>query len=148
MNNEQWKRPKFLPDPLKGAGQKVKGLRVLFAIALAAAIIFVGIYWLRHRPQQIPTPFVTQGRLQIYALDAGPPQAADEVAAALRKRDVRSLDLAVATHPHADHIGGMRQVIENFGVKNFLDSVKDYPSMEYKRMQLAIEEKGIKFIPA
>ncbi|SRR6266540_1039677 len=168
MNNEQWKRPKFLPDPLKGAGQKVKGLRVLFAIALAAAIIFVGIYWLRHRPQQIPTPFVTQGRLQIYALDvgqgdsaliitpegksvlidAGPPQAADEVAAALRKRDVRSLDLAVATHPHADHIGGMRQVIENFGVKNFLDSGKDYPSMEYKRMQLAIEEKGIKFIPA
>jgi competence protein ComEC len=146
----------------------VKGLRVLFAIALAAAIIFVGIYWLRHRPQEIPTPFVTQGRLQIYALDvgqgdsaliitpegksvlidAGPPQAADEVVAALRKRDVRSLDLAVATHPHADHIGGMRQVIENFGVKNFLDSDQDYPSKEYQRMLLALDEKGIKLIPA
>jgi competence protein ComEC len=120
----------------------VKGLRVLFAIALVAAIIVVGLYWLRHRPQQIPTPFVTQGRLQVYALDvgqgdsaliitpegksvlidAGPPQASDEVVAALRKKDVRSLDLAVATHPHADHIGGMRPVIENFGVKNFLDS--------------------------
>jgi competence protein ComEC len=146
----------------------VKGLRVLFAIALAAAIIFVGIYWLRHRPQQIPTPFVTQGRLQIYALDvgqgdseliitpegksvlidAGTPQAADEVVAALRKRDVRSLDLAVATHPHADHIGGMRSVIENFGVKNFLDSGKKYPSKEYQRMLEAIAEKGIKFIEA
>jgi competence protein ComEC len=147
----------------------VKGLRVLFAIALAAAIIFVGIYWLRHRPQEIPTPFVTQGRLQIYALDvgqgdsaliitpegksvlidAGPPQAADEVVAALRNRDVRSLDLAVATHPHADHIGGMRQVIENFGVKNFLDSDQKYASSkEYLRMLLAIDEKGIEFIPA
>jgi competence protein ComEC len=146
----------------------VKGLRVLFAIALAAAIIFVGIYWLRHRPQPIPTPFVTQGRLQIYALDvgqgdssliispegksvlvdAGTPQAADEVVAALRKRDIRTLDLAVATHPHADHIGGMRQVIENFGVKNFLDSGQEYASKEYQRMLKAIEDKGIKFIPA
>jgi len=147
----------------------VKGLRVLFAIALAAAIIFVGIYWLRHRPQQIPTPFVTQGRLQIYALDvgqgdssliitpegksvlidAGTPQAADEVVAALRKRGVQSLDLAVATHPHADHIGGMRQVIENFGVKNFLDSGRvDYPSKEYQRMLDALNKKGIKLIVA
>src|SRR5262245_56698815 len=137
-------------------------------MALAAAIIFVGIYWLRHRPQEIPTPFVTQGRLQIYALDvgqgdsaliitpegksvlidAGTPQAADEVVAALRKRDVRSLDLAVATHPHADHIGGMRSVIENFGVKNFLDSDQDYESKEYERMLRAIEATGIKFIVA
>jgi competence protein ComEC len=142
----------------------VKGLRVLFAIALVAGLLVVGLYWLRHRPQQIPTPFVTQGRLQIYALDvgqgdsalvitpegksvlidAGPPQAGDEVVAALRKRDVRSLDLAVATHPHADHIGGMRQVIENFGVKNFLDSGQEYASKEYERMLLALQEKGIR----
>ena len=144
----------------------MKGLRVLFAIALVAAIIVVGLYWLRHSPQQIPTPFPTQGRLQVYALDvgqgdsaliitpegksvlidAGPPQAGDEVVAALRKKDVRSIDLAVATHPHADHIGGMRQVIENFGVKNFLDSGRGYPSKEYERMLRAIEEKGIKVI--
>jgi len=146
----------------------VKRLRVLFAIALVTATIVVGLYWLRHRPQQIPTPFVTQGRLQIYALDvgqgdssliitpegksvlidAGPPQAGDEVVAALQKRDVQSLDLAVATHPHADHIGGMRQVIENFGVKNFLDSGQVYSSKEYERMLRAIHEKGIRFIEA
>jgi competence protein ComEC len=146
----------------------VKGLRVLFAIALVAGLLVVGLYWLRNRPQQIPTPFVTQGRLQIYALDvgqgdssliitpegksvlidAGPPQAGDEVVAALRKREVRSLDLAVATHPHADHIGGMRPVIENFGVKNFLDSGQDYPSKEYERMLIALEKKGIRRIIA
>jgi competence protein ComEC len=146
----------------------VKSLRVLFAIALVAVIIVGVIYKLRHRPQQVPTPFVTQGRLQIYALDvgqgdsaliitpegksvlidAGLPQAGDEVVAALRKRDVQSLDLAVATHPHADHIGGMRPVIENFGVKNFLDSGQIYASKEYERMLRAIKEKGIKFIEA
>src|SRR5499426_1420761 len=146
----------------------MRRLRVPFAIALVAVIVAGVIYWLRTRPHEVPTPFVTQGRLQVYALDvgqgdsgliispegksvlidAGPPQAGDEVVAALRKRNISSLDLAVATHPHADHIGGMRQVIENFGVKNFLDSGKKYSSKEYLRMLEAIQEKGIKFIEA
>ncbi len=146
----------------------MKKLRVLFAIALAAAIVVVGLYWLRHRPQQVPTPFITQGRLQVYALDvgqgdsflivtpesksvlidAGPPPAADKVVAALRKRNIQSLDLAVATHPHADHIGGMREVIENFDVKKFLDSGQTYSSKEYERMLRAINEKRIEFIKA
>lgn len=142
----------------------MKGLRVLFAIALVAGIIVGVIYWLRHHPRQVPTPFVIQGRMQIYALDvgqgdstliitpegksvlidAGPPQAGDEVIAALRKRNIQSLDLAVATHPHADHIGGMRPVIENFEVKNFLDSGQVYSSMEFERMLRAIHNKGDK----
>ncbi|MBO0725096.1 MAG: MBL fold metallo-hydrolase [Blastocatellia bacterium] len=145
-----------------------KGLRVLFAIALSAVIIIGALYKLRHRPQQVPTPFVTQGRLQIYALDvgqgdsllivtpegksvlidAGTPQAGDEVVAALRKRNIQSLDLVVATHPHSDHIGGMRRVIENFEIKNFLDSNQKYASKEYERMLDAIMEKRIKTIYA
>jgi beta-lactamase superfamily II metal-dependent hydrolase len=145
-----------------------KGLRVLFAIALSAVIIVGALYKLRHRPQQVPAPFATQGRLQIYALDvgqgdselivtpegksvlidAGLPQAGDEVVAALRKRNIQSLDLAVATHPHSDHIGGMRRVIENFEIKNFLDSGQNYASKEYERMLRAINEKHIKFITA
>jgi competence protein ComEC len=146
----------------------VKGLRVLFAIGLVAAIIVGAIYKLRHRPPDVPAPFVTQGRLQVYSLDvgqgdseliitpegksvlidAGLPQAGDEVVDALREKNVRSLDLAVATHPHSDHIGGMRRVIENFEIKNFLDSGRDYPSKEYERLLEAITEKGIKFIVA
>jgi competence protein ComEC len=42
----------------------------------------------------------------------------------------------------------MRQVIENFGVKNFLDSGQDYSSKEFERMLRAINEKRIKFIEA
>jgi beta-lactamase superfamily II metal-dependent hydrolase len=145
----------------------VKGLRVLFAIALVAALI-AGSLLLRHRPRQVPTPFVTQGRLQIYALDvgqgdsaliitpegksvlidAGTPQAGDDVVAALRKRNIQSLDLVVATHPHSDHIGGMRQVIKNFEVKRFLDSGQDYASKEYELMLRAITEKRIPFTAA
>src|SRR5262245_91167 len=146
----------------------MRRLRVPFAIALVAVIVVSVIYWLRTRQREVPTPFVTQGRLQIYALDvgqgdseliispdgksvlidAGLPQAGEDVVAALRKRNISSLDLAVATHPHADHIGGMRQVIENFEVKNFLDSGQIYASSEYERLLRVIKEKKIKFIEA
>ncbi|HKQ72699.1 MAG TPA: ComEC/Rec2 family competence protein [Blastocatellia bacterium] len=146
----------------------MKRRKVPFSIALVVAILLGVIYWLRTRPVEVPTPFVTQGRLQVYALDvgqgdslliispdgksvlidAGPPQAGDEVVAALKKRNIKSLDLAVATHPHADHIGGMRAVLENVEVKNFLESGKDYASKEYERLLRVITEKKIKLIEA
>jgi beta-lactamase superfamily II metal-dependent hydrolase len=146
----------------------MRALKVLFAIALTAAIVVGVIYWLRTRPRENPTPFVAEKQLRIYALDvgqgdsflaispegksvlidAGPPQAGDDVVAALRKRKIRSLDLIVATHPHADHIGGMRAVIEKIAVKNFLDSGQIFASDEYERLMRAIGERRIKLIEA
>src|SRR5262245_18723213 len=119
----------------------MRALKVLFAIALVAAIFAGVINWLRTRPREVPTPFVTEGRLRIYALDvgqvdslliispegksvlidAGPPQAAGAVVAALQRQKIKSLDLTVASHPHSDHIGGIKSVIEKFAVKDFLD---------------------------
>ncbi len=142
--------------------------RVLFAIALVAVIIVGLNVWLRKRPHEVPTPFVTQGQLQVFALDvgqgdalliispegksvlidAGTPGAGDDVVAALQKKNIKSLDLAVTTHPHADHIGGMRRVLENFEVKNFLDSGQIFASKEYERLLRSIKEKQIKFINA
>ncbi len=43
-------------------------------------------------------------------VDAGPADAFDAVDATLRANGVESLDVVVATHPHADHIGAMRAV--------------------------------------
>ncbi len=147
----------------------MKKLKVLFAIVLVVAIVAGVIYYLRRQPGETPTPrVVTEGRLQIYALDAGqgdsllvvspegksvlidagPIQAGDDVVAGLQKRGIRSLDLAVATHPHADHIGGMRQMLDKIEVKNFLDSGQNYPSNEYERLLRTIRDKRIKFISA
>jgi len=146
----------------------MRALKVLFAIALVAAIVVGVIYYLRRHPRETPPPQYVEGQLQIYALnvgqgdgfliispegksvliDAGPAGAGDDVVAALRKRRIGSLDLAVATHPHADHIGGMRQVIEKISVKNFLDSGQVFASDEYERLLRTIKNNRVKFIAA
>ncbi|MFN7928748.1 MAG: ComEC/Rec2 family competence protein [Blastocatellia bacterium] len=81
-------------------------------------------------------------------IDAGPPDAGDEVIAALRKHAVKQIDLAVATHPHADHIGGMKKVMDALPVKKFLDSGQTYTSATYERMLREIQENKIGFIKA
>jgi len=147
----------------------MRALKVLFAIALVAGVVAGVIYYLRRYPRETPPPqYVAEGQLRIYALnvgqgdgfliispegksvliDAGPAGAGDDVAAALRKLKIGSLDLAVATHPHADHIGGMRQVIEKVEVKSFLDSSQVFASDEYERLLRTIKDNRINFVAA
>lgn len=115
-----------------------------------------------------PGEIVTEGRLVIYALDvgqgdgllvitpqrkavlidAGTAQAGDEIAAALQRYGVQSLDLVIASHPHADHIGSMKRVIDRIPVKNFLDSGQSHTSATYERMLKAIQDKKIRFLKA
>ncbi len=53
-------------------------------------------------------------------IDAGERGDAEEIVSYLRKEKVEKLQLVIATHPHADHIGSMADVIETFEIDNFL----------------------------
>lgn len=140
----------------------------LVLLALAVAGSFLLYQRCGRRREGPPPPFVTQGRLRVYALDvgqgdsllvispggksvlvdAGTPQSAGAVIAALRRHAIQGLDLAVATHPHADHIGGMRRVLEAVPVKNFLDSGRTYTTPTFERMLKAVRDRGVRFIAA
>ena len=52
-------------------------------------------------------------------VDAGSFAARAEVFSTLAAADVDELDCVVATHPHADHIGGMDEVISEYPIKAF-----------------------------
>lgn len=153
----------------------MKILKVLFAIALVAAIVVGVLYWRRKHtpPAEIQTidgapQLASQGRLQVYTLDVGQGdgllivtpagkavlidggrgEASETVLAKLRQLNIPSIDLAVASHPHADHIAGLRQVIERFPVKSLLDSGQRYSSAEYERLLEAVKRRSVRFIPA
>ena len=146
-------------------------LKVLLAIVIVAAILAGAFYWLRrHRSEPPPTttPFETKGKLQIFALDvgqgdgllivtpggkavlvdAGSARAGDDVVTAIQRRGLRNIDLAVATHPHADHIAGLRRVIGKFAVNSLLDSGQTFDSDEHDRLQRAVKARKVQFIAA
>ncbi|MBI2095063.1 MAG: DNA internalization-related competence protein ComEC/Rec2 [Candidatus Omnitrophica bacterium] len=53
----------------------------------------------------------------------------------LRSRGVRHLDALVISHPQEDHLGGMPTVLDEFKVKNLVETGFPYPGRFYKIIQ-------------
>ncbi|TGC06978.1 competence protein [Methanolobus halotolerans] len=78
-------------------------------------------------------------------IDAGDRGSGDRVVEYLKDNDIEELDTVVATHAHADHIGGMPEVLNNFYVKQFIDSGNPHTTKTFENMLIAIDEKDIPF---
>ncbi|HNH45730.1 MAG TPA: MBL fold metallo-hydrolase, partial [Myxococcota bacterium] len=63
----------------------------------------------------------------------------------LRALGVQGIDLAVATHPHADHIGGMDDVVRAIPIKMYMDNGLPHDTQTYTRLMSDIESKGITY---
>jgi len=63
----------------------------------------------------------------------------------LRKQGVNELDLVIATHPHADHIAGLNEVLKSVPVKNLVDNGEVFNSPAYSRYRELIEKNKIKY---
>jgi beta-lactamase superfamily II metal-dependent hydrolase len=74
-------------------------------------------------------------------IDAGLNKAGERVVAFLREKGISTIDLFVASHPHADHIGGVRDVLNAVTVKNVLDSGQEHPTVTYTKMLEMVKEK-------
>lgn len=78
-------------------------------------------------------------------IDGGIKSAGQKVVSFLKSKDVGKLDMVVATHPHADHIGGLIPVLNTFQVDKFVDSGKVHTSQTYIEMLTLIDNKNIPF---
>jgi len=60
----------------------------------------------------------------------------------------RDLDLVVLTHPDADHVTGLIEVLERYEVENILDTKGKYDSAIFKTWRSAVENEGSRLIEA
>jgi beta-lactamase superfamily II metal-dependent hydrolase len=77
-------------------------------------------------------------------VDAGP----GDLAAQLHRLGVDTIDLAVASHAHADHIGGMAEVIDRFPVRYYLDNGMPHTTSTYRRLMELVRERDLTYLRA
>ncbi len=74
---------------------------------------------------------------------------ADRIAAEiinyLKDQNIKRLDYIISTHPHADHIGGLVDIIDTFEVGTVLDSGKIHTSKTYENYLIKIDQENINF---
>ena len=146
------------------------------ALVALAAVLLVGGYvgykfvvrpWLDKRAEEAPPPasgdetkvfvldvgqgdsilVVTPGG-KTALVDAGEPGDGKIILAALKKYGVDHIDLFVATHAHADHIGAADEVIRGVPVANVLYSGVPNTTKNYEDFLKAVDEKKIPLVRA
>jgi beta-lactamase superfamily II metal-dependent hydrolase len=89
------------------------------------------------------TLFVVDGKTIL--IDAGETDMGDRVVSDIKKLGITRIDLLVATHPHADHIGGMQKVIAAFPVGQVLDAGVPSTSPVYEHFLETVDQKKIPY---
>lgn len=81
-------------------------------------------------------------------IDGGEPAAGKSVVSYLRKNKVKKIDVLIATHPHADHIGGLIDVVDRFQIDQFYMPNKIHTSKTFEKLLNTANGKGLKVKPA
>jgi competence protein ComEC len=76
-------------------------------------------------------------------IDGGERQSSGKVLSALQEYGLSYVDVIVATHPHADHIGGLIDVINTVNVGQVLDSGQVHTTQTFEDLLDAIYNKQI-----
>ena len=82
---------------------------------------------------------------QNIVIDAGPEKNAKQTVRYLKSCGVKRVDLLVATHPHEDHIGGMKELLSAFPVGKIWDSGYNHGSRVQRDFYRAIKDGKIAF---
>ncbi|MEC1180831.1 MBL fold metallo-hydrolase [Metasolibacillus meyeri] len=78
-------------------------------------------------------------------IDGGVKGAGKKVVDYLREQGVKKLDYVVATHPDADHIGGLIAVLNSISIGHFIDSGKVHTSQTFEEMLTLVMDKNIAY---
>ena len=77
-------------------------------------------------------------------IDAGESEYGNSVTDYIRDNGYTKIDYLVATHPHADHIGGMREVVNSFDIGKVYMPKVAANTKTYENLLKAIDKKDLK----
>lgn len=82
---------------------------------------------------------------QTVLVDTGDISTRDKMVAYIKKEGITTIDKVIITHPHADHLGGMPGILENFKVGQIYDSGQTATTALYKQYLSLVNKKNIPF---
>ena len=138
-------------------------LVILFVVFCAAAARFSGLdireFWrLKYRKlseNDLEVHFIDVGQGDsifirskegVVLIDTGTDDSQYRFSEYLRSYNVKKVDCLVITHPHSDHIGGARRILEDFPVGTVMMCESDSSSKYLETVLNIIDEKGIKLV--
>lgn len=78
-------------------------------------------------------------------IDAGQPPYGKKVLAYLETLGIQELDYVIGTHPHADHIGGLLDVVSDMPIQMIIDPGVPYATGVFESYLGTIKEKKVPF---
>ena len=81
-------------------------------------------------------------------IDAGTKDQSGNIIRALKRKGIRKIDYLIATHPHADHIGGMEDIIDSTEIGTVVLPSVVHTSKTYENLLKKIKEKEIPAVKA
>ena len=76
-------------------------------------------------------------------IDAG---RSDDIVTKLRALGVDTINLLIASHNHADHIGGADAVLRSFPVLNYMDNGLPHTTQTYRRTIELVRDLGVTYL--
>jgi len=76
-------------------------------------------------------------------IDGGESRNANDIMMYMHSHDVASIDYLVASHPHADHIGGLPAIIDTFDIVNIYMPRVSHTTVTFERLLTSIQNKGL-----
>lgn len=93
---------------------------------------------------QADSQFIELPNGQTMLIDAGNPDDGDDIIRFIKGKGYTKVDFLIATHPHADHIGGMAKVIESLDIKSIYMPKVSNNTKTFEDLLLTIQNKGLK----
>ena len=78
-------------------------------------------------------------------IDGGEAKSADTILKFLDEKGIDRLDIVIATHAHADHIGGLVKVVEQMDIGAVYMPKATHTTKTFENLVMAVQAKGLKF---